>query len=217
MHSLLPDSITLHSLDSNKKKIIELSDGLFENSKTINAAYPVKDLLYSFGRNKVCGLELNNFPNFLRKLQTPTNKIDVASADILRDRERLVPRYNDFRRAMLLSPITSFDDLTTDKRLRASLKRIYSNDIEKLDLLIGTHLECKMTGCVFGETIYQVFLLHTIRRVTNDKFYTTMYNAETYTQFGINYIEEITFKKLLIKHYPELSNVIPYNAFGLFS
>ena len=39
--------------------------------------------------------------------------IDLATTDILRDRERGVPRYNQFRRQIGLNPITKFEDLTS--------------------------------------------------------------------------------------------------------
>ena len=96
------------------------------------------------------------------------------------------------------------------------LKKIYSNDVEKLDLIIGTHLEPKMPKCIFGETIYNVFVLQTLRRITNDRFFTINFNSKTYTKYGIDYIENITFKKLLTKHFPKLEHLIPTTGFGMF-
>src|SRR5438477_591517 len=44
------------------------------------------------------------------RLHSPTKQIDVAALDILRDRERGVPRFNEFRRQYGLRQLTSFDD-----------------------------------------------------------------------------------------------------------
>ena len=48
--------------------------------------------------------------------QAPTQQIDVAALDLIRDRERGVPRYNEFRRQYGLKQLTSFDDFV-DTRL----------------------------------------------------------------------------------------------------
>ena len=217
MHSLLPDSITLHSLKNTDKKILYLKDTLFYKSKNINTTYNLSDLMYSIGKSQVCSLDLNNYPNFLRNLQIPNhNNIDLAISDILRDRERNVPRYNDFRRGLGLST-KKFEDITTDNTILENLIKIYDNDVEKIDLMVGTHLEEKMPNCIFGETIYAVFILQTFRRMSNDRFYTTNYNATYYTQFGIDHIDNNTFKTLLLRHYPDLGDSIGENGFLLFN
>ena len=73
------------------------------------------DLFYSFGRAHPGAITLHNFPNFLRALNAgPTARsIDLATIDILRDRERGVPRYNAFRELLAPSRASaSFDELT---------------------------------------------------------------------------------------------------------
>ena len=50
------------------------------------------------------------------------SKIDVLALDIIRDRERGVPRFNEFRRQYGLQQLTSFDDFV-DERLPAGLAR----------------------------------------------------------------------------------------------
>jgi hypothetical protein len=51
------------------------------------------------------------------RLKSATGKIDVLALDILRDRERGIPRYNEFRRQYGLKQLTGFDDFI-DPRLR---------------------------------------------------------------------------------------------------
>ena len=58
---------------------------------------------FSMGRQRLGALALNNHPRFMQnlkidRLQTPTKTIDIAALDIIRDRERGVPRFNEFRR-----------------------------------------------------------------------------------------------------------------------
>ena len=58
------------------------------------------DLLYSLGVAHPGALRLHNFPKHLQNLHKDTTgeRLDLAAVDILRDRERGVPRYNQFRR-----------------------------------------------------------------------------------------------------------------------
>jgi len=75
----------------------------------------------SMGRQRLGALTLYNHPQFLqnllmRRLKTKTNKIDVAALDLIRDRERGIPRFNEFRRQYGLRQLTSFDDFV-DKHL----------------------------------------------------------------------------------------------------
>jgi hypothetical protein len=69
----------------------------------------------SMGRQRLGALTLQNHPTFLQDLElpplgTPTGKIDVAALDLIRDRERGVPRFNEFRRQYGLRQLQSFDD-----------------------------------------------------------------------------------------------------------
>ena len=73
----------------------------------------MSDLFYSFGNQHPGALVLNNFPRFMQELSVPGNPfLDMGTVDILRARERGVPRYNEFRRQLGLKEIRSFDDLT---------------------------------------------------------------------------------------------------------
>jgi hypothetical protein len=77
----------------------------------------------SLGRQRVGRLTLQNHPRFLQALDlphpgSPTGKVDVAALDLIRDRERGVPRFNEFRRQYGLRQLTSFDDFV-DRRLPA--------------------------------------------------------------------------------------------------
>jgi Animal haem peroxidase len=75
----------------------------------------------SMGRQRLGLLTLQNHPLFLQNLSLPrlptdTGKIDVVALDLIRDRERGVPRFNEFRRQYGLRQLTSFDDFV-DQRL----------------------------------------------------------------------------------------------------
>ena len=73
-----------------------------------------------------------------------------------------MPRYNEFRRRLLLIPISNWEDLTNDKTTIKALQEVYGNDeedVEKLDLLVGLMAERKPTGYAISETAFVIFLL----------------------------------------------------------
>lgn len=82
---------------------------------------------------------------------------------VYRDRERNVPRYNDFRRGLLLIPISKWEDLTDDKEAIQVLQEVYGDNVEDLDLLVGLMAEKKIKGFAISETAFVIFLLMATR------------------------------------------------------
>ena len=73
----------------------------------------------SMGRQRLGLLLLHNHPQFLQNLDLRPRldtTIDLVALDVIRDRERGVPRFNEFRRQIGLKQLTSFDDFI-DRRL----------------------------------------------------------------------------------------------------
>jgi hypothetical protein len=169
----------------------------------------MSDLFYSFGKQHPGALVLNNFPRFMQELSVPGNAfLDMGTVDIVRARERGVPRYNEFRRQLGLTEIRSFDDLTDDPKVLTKLQSVY-DDVEDLDLLIGTLAEAqnrRPTGFGFGETVFQIFIVSASRRLQADRFYTDCYNEDVYTQEGLRWIDQTDLKTVILRHYPELAD-----------
>ena len=64
------------------------------------------DLFYSFGTCHPGAITLHNYPRHLQNLTRDDGEhLDLAAVDILRDRERGVPRYNQFRRLLHKAPV----------------------------------------------------------------------------------------------------------------
>ena len=211
LHSLLPETIKLRRVDENNG-IEELPFVATRQagSAKLTRRVSVANLFYSFGNQHPGQLVLNNFPRFMQELSIPGNPLfDMGAVDILRARERGVPRYNEFRRQLGLNPIRSFDDLTDNEEQVRKLKEVYGDrpeDVDNLDLMIGTLGEGRRpTGFGFGETLFQIFILNASRRLQADRFYTDSYNEETYTREGLNWIDDADLKTVLLRHYPELA------------
>ena len=129
--------------------------------------------------------------------------LDLAAVDILRNRERGVPRYNEFRRKFHLRPASTFEEFSDDLQVVADLRRIY-RDVEEVDLMVGLYAERLPDGFAFSDTAFRGFILMATRRLKSDRFFTYDYRPEVYTKEGIEWIENNTLKSVLLRHYPNL-------------
>ncbi len=209
MHPLLPDNFKVFDVGSNvPSSIVALNDTRDGDAETMLEDETGERLWYSMGITHPGSLTLHNYPNFLRNLSIPlVGDIDLATIDIVRDRERGVPRYNEFRRQIGLTPINKFEDLTSDPKTLAELKRLYNNDVELIDTMVGQLAETvRPDGFAFGETAFQVFIINASRRLMTDRFFTTDYTAEVYTQEGMDWVEENTMLDVIRRHFPSLTN-----------
>jgi hypothetical protein len=125
--------------------------------------------------------------------------------DILRDRERGVPRYNEFRRLLRKDPVKSFDALTENPEWRTQIKRVYNGDLEKVDLMTGLFAEPLPEGFGFSETAFRIFILMASRRLKSDRFFTNDYRREVYTDFGLDFLKKTSMLDVLRRHYPQLA------------
>ncbi|RRT38619.1 hypothetical protein B296_00029950, partial [Ensete ventricosum] len=117
--------------------------------------------------HQACGaLELWNYPFFFRDLIAQNidgterpDHVDMPVLEIYRDRERRIPRYNEFRRKLMLIPISKWEDLTDDKEAIETIREIYGDEVETLDLLVGLMAEKKIKGFAISETAFVVFII----------------------------------------------------------
>jgi hypothetical protein len=149
---------------------------------------------------------LHNFPRHLQNLTTDTGEhLDLAAVDIFRDRERGVPRYNNFRRLLHKEPLKSFDELTDNAEWRKEIKEVYGGDLEKVDLMTGLYAEPLPEGFGFSESAFRLFILMASRRLKSDRFFTDDYTDEIYTEFGREYIRTNSMVTIMKRHYPHLA------------
>src|SRR5262249_10567510 len=151
-HELLPDEIVIRSLGGAPSEVLPLARTRQVAAHEITERISLDDLFYSFGNQHPGQIVLNNYPRTLQMLSLTGNPVyDLGAVDILRGRERGVPRYNEFRRQFGLKPIRSFEDLTRDPHELAALKSVYGNDVEAIDMQIGSRAESQRPpGFGFG-------------------------------------------------------------------
>jgi hypothetical protein len=210
MHPLIPDELKVRSLKTDKElEKIELPDMAGRKTPGVVNRVGMLDLFYSFGRAHPGAITLHNFPKHLQNLRRDDGEhLDLAAVDIFRDRERGVPRYNKFRQLLHKGPVKSFEELTDNPVWREEIRKVYGNDIDKVDLMTGLYAEPLPEGFGFSETAFRIFLLMASRRLSSDRFFTDDYRAEIYTETGIKYIQDTSMLTVLLRHYPELAPAI---------
>ena len=95
------------------------------------------NVLYSFGIAHPGAITLHNFPRSLQKFERLNGElIDLSVVDIVRDRRRGVPRYNDFRAALRLPRLRDWDELSSNPITRRKLRDVYGK-LDMVDTMIG--------------------------------------------------------------------------------
>uniref|UniRef100_A0A6N2KA61 Uncharacterized protein n=1 Tax=Salix viminalis TaxID=40686 RepID=A0A6N2KA61_SALVM len=208
MHSLLPEKLILRGIHSTASEY-ECPPGADGG----NGWKRWGDEIVRIGMEQMlrCGaIKLWNYPSWMRNLvphdingEDRPDQVDMAAMEIYRDRERGVARYNEFRRNLLMIPISSWEDLTDEEEVIEALHDVYGNDVEKLDLLIGLHAEKKIKGFAISETAFFIFLLIASRRLESDRFFTSNFNSRTYTEKGLEWVNKTeTLKDVIDRHFP---------------
>jgi hypothetical protein len=231
LHPLLPDEIqVLFAVDGRKGKVLKFESddpndpdlivGPRAMSNALQGGATLLDLVYSFGTQCPGAVTLRNFPNWMRRLRRRNGQnleelMDLATIDILRDRERGVPRYNRFRELFHMPRVNSFEEMTDDPVLVRELREIYGHP-DKVDLMVGMYAEKPPEGFGFSDTAFRVFILMASRRIKSDRYFTTDYTPAVYTQPGLDWINDNNMNTVLLRHFPELTPVLmrTRNAFA---
>jgi Animal haem peroxidase len=225
MHSLIPDEFSFRShADDRELHRTDFVGVVRSNARRLYRDHGLgfDDVLYSLATSHPGALVLHNFPNMMRQMPEVPRKVDIgpdetevfndlASTDILRDRERGVPRYCAFRRHLGMKAPGSFAELTDDKDWQRELEEVYG-DVERVDLLVGTLAESKRArdgtppGFGFSDTAFRIFILLASRRLKSDRFFTDDFRPEVYTPAGFAWVRDNSFRTVLQRHAPELAD-----------
>jgi hypothetical protein len=241
LHPLVPDLLEFRELDkdpnaiSQKIPVIETFRGKATDKMREGG---LANWALTMGRQRLGQLALQNHPQFLQNLDLRPridSKIDVAALDIIRDRERGIPRFNEFRRQIGLRQLSGFDDfidqhpttnpddLAEQRKLVELLREVYGqhrcdaskiitsaqldesgnkindclghpdgsmvDNIEDVDIVVGFLAEStRPHGFAISETQFHIFILNASRRLFSDRFFTSSFRPEFYSQFGIDWV-----------------------------
>jgi Animal haem peroxidase len=217
MHPLIPDDYTFRSVATDE--VLETREfGELANEQAVELMQRVdpQHLFYSFGLAHPGEITLHNYPRSLQQFKRPLpsdessgdeSRVllqDLGTTDILRSRELGVPRYNEFRKLLHRPPVESFEELTDNPVWAEEIRRVYNGDIDRVDVMVGLFAEPKPQGFGFSDTAFRIFILMASRRLNSDRFFTTDYTPDAYTQAGLDWIDDNDMSKVLVRHFPGL-------------
>jgi hypothetical protein len=213
LHSLLPDEFSFRRhADDVEILHSDLAGVAGGQARDVHDRVAFDDVVYSLGTSHPGALALHNYPSGLRMLDRLDKDgvfFDLASVDILRDRERGVPRYCAFRRRIDAHVPKTFEELTDDPDWQRELREVYG-EVEKVDLLVGTLAESKSSrygtppGFGFSDTAFRIFILMASRRLKSDRFFTDDFRPEVYTPAGFAWVQDNSLRTVLERHCPAL-------------
>lgn len=209
LHSLMPDSFSFrrHADDAEvfTRNLAKVAGG---EAREIHDQLPFDDVVYSLATSNPGALVLHNFPDGLRRLDrldTDGVHLDLAAVDILRDRERGVPRYCAFRRRIAAHVPASFEELTDNRQWQEELRQVYGT-VEKVDLQVGMLAESQNRrfgtppGFGFSDTAFRIFILMASRRLKSDRFFTDDFRPEIYTPAGFDWVRDNSMRTVMARH-----------------
>ena len=148
LHPLVPDLIEFrqHTNANAIKTRIPVIETVRGASSGQMRSGSLENWALSMGRQRLGALTLNNSPLFLQNLEmphlgSPSGKLDIVALDIIRDRERGVPRFNEFRRQIGLKSLRSFDDFVNKHEPEGSPAQVNQREVvAQLREIYGTHV-----------------------------------------------------------------------------
>ncbi len=217
MHPLVPDFVTVRDAKTNKEAgKVSTKEMIFRSAKSTMDKHGSATWLNSFGTSFPGAMTLHNYPTWMSNFVAERNtgkkhgdsvRMDMGAIDVFRDRERGIPKYNDFRRAIHLPAIKSFEELTPNEEDQKVLSEVYDGDIENVDLIVGTLAEAdRYPGYAFGNTPFYIFALMASRRLMADPFFSDYFTKDYYTKDGIDHVQKTTMSDVIIRHFPEFKN-----------
>ena len=212
LHALLPDDYAFRSAADGSHLFDRDMHGIsFGKTRSLYDDATFEDVLYSLATQPPGAMALHNFPNTLRAISKKPEEgvwMDLAAVDILRDRERGVPRYNAFRKALGMPTIDTFAEMTEIEKDQKLLEEIYGT-VDRVDLLVGCMAEFQSPrqpqGFGFSDTAFRIFILMASRRLKSDRFFTKDFTPEVYTSVGYAWIQDNGLKDVVRRHAPELA------------
>ncbi|KAJ7799743.1 heme peroxidase [Mycena olivaceomarginata] len=179
-HSLLRDNITIRNHVDGKytANSYNISQYAFRGAQDVIRGNNFSDVVYTFA---------TDYPRFWATIPprcshslspAPRTPWTWARLTFCATASAAFPATTNSAASSRSFPAKTMDDISDDKNAVASLRAIYGEDVEAVDMLAGSLAESpRATGFAFSNTQFQAFILAASRRLMTDRFFTTDYTA----------------------------------------
>lgn len=173
-HSMIADDVTVIAGGQSAAQKIPLREHFF-NHGSFRVA-PIEDYLRGMMNTVSQEVDLSiadTLRNVLFARVKEIEGIDLAAINIQRGRDHALPDYNKARELFGLQKYTSFDQITTDQKVVSSMKELYNDTLDNIDLWVGCLAEDKVPGSSLGELTRAIWIEEFRRNRDGDRFFYT--------------------------------------------
>ena len=167
-HSLVPEDATW------KGAPVKMGDARFGNELMLKDGLGAA--LDSASNSLAWRLGLFNTAEMLRP---------VEAASLLQGRDNRLASYNDYRERMCYPRVTRFEQISGDPDVGAALKRLYGNDVDRIEFFVGLFAEDLPARSAVPPMLGRIVALDAFSHaLTNPLLSPHVFNEETFTPAG---------------------------------
>jgi hypothetical protein len=167
-HSMLASTLKLGASGGDT---LPLRDAFFAPSLiTSRGIEPFLAGLYRQRMQEVDTEIVEDVRSFLFGPPSGESLLDLAALNMQRGRDHGLPDYNQCRQAFGLAAKSSFDDITSDNKIRNKLRQIYG-EVDNVDPWVGGLAEDHVAGATMGEFFRAVLVDQFTRLRDGDRFW----------------------------------------------
>ncbi|TQV81015.1 hypothetical protein FKG94_09980 [Exilibacterium tricleocarpae] len=174
-HGLIPDQIVIGGRNYDHLQY-RVNNALFE-------AAGLGSVIQAASVQAAGAISLQNVPEFM---------LGAEYATVRMGRDFRLRPYNDYRRQFGFKPLSRFDELTDDAQLIDALKGLY-NDVNQVEFIVGMFAQGSVGEGLFGDLLNAMVAYDAFTQIyTNPLLSQNVYNAHTFSDYGLQLIEKTT-------------------------
>jgi hypothetical protein len=211
LHTLINDDVEFFGNDGRPvRDEVELSQAFFNPALLKQTGI---DNILKYAGSTQAQEDDNQIVDSLRNFlfgQPGQGGFDLASLNIQRGRDHGLADYNSVRKAYGLSPVTSFDQITSNTELQQTLKSLYGS-VDNIDLWVGMLAEDHVPGASVGQLAKTVIADQFQRLRDGDRFwYQRVFSGRTLADLESTTLADVIQRNTTITNLQ--SNVFFMNA-----
>jgi prostaglandin-endoperoxide synthase 2 len=188
-HSLIPDGLDIGT------RTLRLDETTFR-TKELLSRHGLDGLVDSASRQRAGRIGLRNTPAFLLA------RAELPSVEA--GRKVRLRGYNEYREACRFRRAQTFEDISSDPRTVDALRDVYGH-VDEVELYTGLFAEDVAPNAVVPPLMGRLVGLHAFSQLmTNPLFAPELYNAKTFSERGMEIIDERpTLAQIVRRNIPE--------------
>jgi prostaglandin-endoperoxide synthase 2 len=191
-HNLIPPSFRIDGHD------YQLEETTMFNTKSLFTRHGLGVLFESASRQPAGRVSVRNTaPWFLNRVELPS---------IEAGRDVRLRGFNDYRQQAHFPRWTTFEDISADPEIVATLKRLYGN-VDDVEFYVGLFAEDIPEHYILPPVMNRMLAIHAFSQLmTNPLLAPQVYNEETFSARGMQIIDETTsLEQMLQRNVPATS------------